>query len=244
MSRLVPLAAAVLAAAARDRVRHRRAPDARRGRRRRPATRPSTPCSAASTPPGMATFTADYDVLTRFGDLHTPATVVQAAADRRSITIGNVRFIFDGPIDGDVPARHRRVQRHDRRRADQQHPAGAGLLRHERRGPPPPRRRGPRRRRRRVRRRRSPARRRRACRSRCPAASTIYCALDDGVLARLDAADVVIELTAYAPEPDERRSPATRPDALIRVFGRGVPPRGSRSKPSDVRRRRGRGRRR
>ena len=43
-----------------------------------------------------ATFTADYDVLTRFGGLQTPATVVQAAADRRSITVGDVRFIFDG----------------------------------------------------------------------------------------------------------------------------------------------------
>ena len=43
-----------------------------------------------------ATFTAGYDVLTRFGGLQTPAAVVQAAADRRSITVGNVRFLVDG----------------------------------------------------------------------------------------------------------------------------------------------------
>ena len=97
---------------------HRRAPDARRERRRRPATRPSTPCSAASTPPATATFTADYDVLTRFGDLahpgHGRAGRPADAGRSRSAT---VRFIFDGRDDGDVRARHRWLQRHDRRRA-------------------------------------------------------------------------------------------------------------------------------
>jgi hypothetical protein len=33
----------------------------------------------------------------------------------------------------------------------------------------------------------------------------VYCALDDGVLARLDAADVAIELTAFSPDPDEQQ---------------------------------------
>ena len=36
-------------------------------------------------------------------------------------------------------------------------------------------------------------------------ANETYCALDDGPLARLDAADVDIELTAYSPTPDESR---------------------------------------
>ena len=45
---------------------------------------------------GDAVFTADYELLTRYGDLHTAATVVQAEPGRRSITIGDVRFLLDG----------------------------------------------------------------------------------------------------------------------------------------------------
>ena len=45
---------------------------------------------------GDVVFTADYDLLTRFGDMHTPASVVQAEPGRRSITIGDVRFLLDG----------------------------------------------------------------------------------------------------------------------------------------------------
>ena len=40
--------------------------------------------------------------------------------------------------------------------------------------------------------------------------ASTYCALDSGPLARLDAADVVIDMTSYAPEPDE--TAFTRPD--------------------------------
>ncbi len=40
-------------------------------------------------------FTADYTVLTRFGNKTTPATVVQAGPARRSVTVGHVRFIVD-----------------------------------------------------------------------------------------------------------------------------------------------------
>ena len=42
-----------------------------------------------------STFTADYTVLTRLGDIDSAATVVQASSGRRSITINNVRFIYD-----------------------------------------------------------------------------------------------------------------------------------------------------
>jgi hypothetical protein len=41
-------------------------------------------------------FTAGYDVITRFGDVHSTATVVQAGPARRSITVGSVRFLVEG----------------------------------------------------------------------------------------------------------------------------------------------------
>ena len=40
-------------------------------------------------------FTADYTILTKLGNITSTARVVQSAPDRRSITINNVRFIFD-----------------------------------------------------------------------------------------------------------------------------------------------------
>jgi hypothetical protein len=42
-----------------------------------------------------AVFTADYTILTKLGNITSTARVVQSAPDRRSITINNVRFIFD-----------------------------------------------------------------------------------------------------------------------------------------------------
>ena len=45
---------------------------------------------------GRATFTADYALLARFGDLRTSAIVVQDGPARRSVTIGTIRFIMDG----------------------------------------------------------------------------------------------------------------------------------------------------
>lgn len=44
----------------------------------------------------LATFTADYEVTTKLGGLVSPARVVQSADSRRSITINDVRFVFDG----------------------------------------------------------------------------------------------------------------------------------------------------
>ncbi len=43
-----------------------------------------------------APFTADYAILTRLGNLTSTATVVQEPPDRRSITINDVRFLYDG----------------------------------------------------------------------------------------------------------------------------------------------------
>ena len=47
-------------------------------------------------PPGEATFTADYEVVTKFGNVTTPTTVVQAGAAHRAVTIGQIRFVVDG----------------------------------------------------------------------------------------------------------------------------------------------------
>ncbi len=88
-----------------------------------------------------ATFTADYALLTRFGDL-------QHAGHRRpgrpGAAVGDDRHdpLHHGRGDGgDVRPRHRRVLRHDRRGAGQRHAADPGLLLEQRGGPAAPRRR-------------------------------------------------------------------------------------------------------
>ena len=43
----------------------------------------------------QAVFSADYEVLTRFGDVTRPASVVQAGPARRSITGGSIRFLVE-----------------------------------------------------------------------------------------------------------------------------------------------------
>jgi hypothetical protein len=149
-----------------------------------------------------AVFTADYDVLTRFGGLQTPATVVQAAADRRSITVGDVRFLYDGATtatclldtaacSGTIDAGQisdtqlapdfygtsaaARLRRDAGARVDATTASSEVIA-----GEP----------------------------ATCvaipvPSSTSTYCALDSGVLARLDAADVVIDMTAYSAQPDE-----------------------------------------
>lgn len=42
-----------------------------------------------------STFTADYTILTRLGDIDSVAKVVQASSGRRSITINDVRYVYD-----------------------------------------------------------------------------------------------------------------------------------------------------
>ena len=153
---------------------------------------------------GLVQFTADYTVLTRLGGKESTATVVQADNSRRSITINDVRFI-DG--SGTVAtcnlltaeceavindARVSDVQiTHDfygssfarRLRVD----AGRSL---------------------------SPARGYTDTIAGQPATcadvpvsggTKVYCALDSGPLARYDGNDVVIQLVASNPTPDETK---------------------------------------
>ena len=52
-------------------------------------------------------FTADYTVLTKFGNTTRPATVAVYPA-RRSVTVGDVRFITDNGVVADVHPRQER----------------------------------------------------------------------------------------------------------------------------------------
>ncbi|MET0146648.1 MAG: hypothetical protein ABW328_17945 [Ilumatobacteraceae bacterium] len=150
-----------------------------------------------------ATFSADYTVLTRFGGLESPASVVQAG-DRRSITVGPIRFIFDGSstatcqletgactetIDAGMISNTQLApdfygsSAAARLRRDAAARVGPTTARVETIGGQP------------------------ATCVTLPIAetTTTYCALSDGVLARLDGADVVIELTAHSASADESK---------------------------------------
>jgi hypothetical protein len=148
------------------------------------------------------TFTAHYDILTRFGGTTRPATVVQAGPARRAITVGPVRFIVDESDtatcnldDGSCSPTIDAARISDTQLAPDFFATSAAIR----------------------------LRRAAAARVGAPAASTAtiagrtatcvavpvtgatetYCALDGGPLARLDAADVNIELTAWSAIPDE-----------------------------------------
>jgi hypothetical protein len=153
---------------------------------------------------GLEYFTADYTVLTRLGGKQSTATVVQAQNRRRSITINDVRF-----LDGSGTAATCNLSTaeceaiiNDARISDVQ-------ITHDFYGS-------------------SFARRLRvdAGRSLAPAlgyaetiagqsavcadvavsgGTKVYCALDSGPLARYDGNDVVIEMTASNPTPDESK---------------------------------------
>ncbi len=151
-----------------------------------------------------ATFSADYHVLTRFGGLESPASVVQAGPDRRSVTVGDVRFIFDGPststctltsaectdtIDaGMISNTQLAVDFYGssvaaRLRRDAGARVGTTTASSETLAGQP------------------------ATCVTIPIADTTstYCVLDSGVLGRLDGADVKIDLTSYSPTPDESK---------------------------------------
>jgi hypothetical protein len=153
---------------------------------------------------GLEYFTADYTVLTRLGGRQSTATVVQAENRRRSITINEVRF-----LDGSGAAATCNLVTaeceaiiNDARVSDVQ-------ITHDFYGS-------------------SFARRLRvdAGRSLAPAlgytetiagqpavcadvpvsgGTKVYCALDSGPLARYDGNDVVIEMVASNPTPDESK---------------------------------------
>lgn len=152
---------------------------------------------------GAATFTANYTTLTRLGDITSSAVVVQEGDSRRSITIGDVRFLVEGSStatcdmaatapcpDGIRPEAVSDLQLGPefyaraaaaRLRTDVERRVGTTVASTE-----------------------TIAGQRATCVV-VPFsdASTTYCALDSGVLARLDGADVTVELTGYGPTVDE-----------------------------------------
>jgi hypothetical protein len=153
---------------------------------------------------GLEQFTADYTILTRLGGQESTATVVQASDSRRSITINTIRFL-DGTGTAstcDLTTAECEAVINDARVSDVQ-------ITHDFYGS-------------------SFARRLRvdAGRSLAPArgytetiggqpatcadvpvsgGTKVYCALDTGPLARYDGNDVVIELVASSPTPDESK---------------------------------------
>jgi hypothetical protein len=151
---------------------------------------------------GTTVFSGDYDVLTRFGGVERAVSVVQAAPARRSVTVGSIRFILDGAItatcdlDADVCTDTLDVARISDSQLSTDFYARSAATRLRRdagartgatvgssvdiAGQPA------------------------TCVAIPLSASTeTYCALDSGPVARIDAADVRIEMTGYSAEVDE-----------------------------------------
>lgn len=149
-------------------------------------------------------FTADYTILTRLGSLNSTATVVQADNSRRSITVNQVRFVNGPGITAtcDLATGECEASINDARTSDVQ-------VSHDFYGV-------------------SMARRLRVDAGRkidnatahqetiagqaatcadVPVSGGVktYCALDSGVLARYDGADLLIELTSFSDTPDESK---------------------------------------
>lgn len=152
--------------------------------------------------PAAPVFTADYSVLTRFGNLTTSARVVQDGPARRSIKIGSIRFLIDGGSSAtcDLAAGQCTDTIDANRVSDTQlapdfyAQSAAARLRRDaelRAGPT-------------VASAETIAGQPATCVA-VPtgAVTSTYCALDSGVLARLDAADLVVTLTGYAPTADQ-----------------------------------------
>lgn len=149
-----------------------------------------------------AQYSADYAVLLRFGDITTEVSASQSDGDRRSLTIGDVRYVVHGSITktctvstgacvGEIDAaRVSDVQmtpdffgtsliariRLDASRASGEPTASTEVVQ----GVP----------------------------AVCVAVpvgggSTTYCVFENGVLARLDAPDLVATMTGYSTEADE-----------------------------------------
>jgi len=150
---------------------------------------------------GDATFTGEYEVLTRLGDITTPATVSQNGADRRAVTIGPIRFIVDetGTATCDLDDGECTDTIDVQRISDLQlttdfyAASAAARLRRD------------------TRLRAGATRASTETIAGQPATCVVvpvtggestYCALDTGPLARLDAADLKIDLTSYSPTAD------------------------------------------
>lgn len=153
---------------------------------------------------GVEQFTADYSILTRLGGRESTASVVQADNSRRSVTVNEVRFLngAGNAATCDLVTEECEASINDARISDVQ-------LTHDFYGS-------------------SMARRLRvdAGRSISPArgytetvgdqtatcadvpvsgGTKIYCALDSGVLAKYDGADLLVQLTSFSDVPDESK---------------------------------------
>ena len=150
-------------------------------------------------------FTAGYDIETQFNAVSSTGLVVQAAGQRRSITVDNearsVRFIVDGQDERtcDLLTAECEASLNDARISDTQlshtfyGPAFAARLRTDagRRIDEP------------IAYPKSIAGQPAQCIDIAVAGGTkTYCALGSGALAEFVGADVTIELTSYSPEPD------------------------------------------
>jgi hypothetical protein len=153
---------------------------------------------------GLQQFTADYAILTRLGGLNSTATVVQADESRRSITVNDVRFL-DGTGTAatcNLTTDECEAVINDARVSDLQ-------LSHDFYGSSMARR---------LRvdagRRIDAARGYEITQAGRPAlcadvpvsgGTKVYCALESGVLARYDGADLFIELTSISDVADETK---------------------------------------
>jgi hypothetical protein len=153
---------------------------------------------------GLEQFTADYTILTRLGGLESTATVVQADNSRRSVTLNNVRYLNGTGNDAtcNLTTDECEAVINDARTSDIQ-------VTHDFYGPSI------------ARRLRVDASRRldnsRAYESTIAGQTATcaevpvsggtknYCALDSGVLARYDGADLAIELVTVNDVPDETK---------------------------------------
>lgn len=149
-----------------------------------------------------STFTAEYTVLTRLGNIESVAKVVQAAPGRRSITINDVRYLYDGgrtttcnTADETCEAVINEARTSDllltsefyaqamaaRLRVDADRRIGDPVATEVQIG---------------------------GQSALCVAVpvtggTKTYCAHESGALARFDGSDLLIELTGYSPTPDE-----------------------------------------
>ncbi len=149
-----------------------------------------------------ATFTAEYTILTRLGDIDSAAKVVQASSGRRSITINDVRYVYDNgrtatcdlatdtceavinearTSDVLLTSEFYAQAMASRLRVDAERRIGDPVASEMELGGQP---------------------------ALCVAVpvsggTKTYCALESGALARFDGSDLLIELTGYSPTPDE-----------------------------------------
>jgi hypothetical protein len=147
-------------------------------------------------------FTVGYDVLTRFGDKHTAVSVAQAGPARRVVTVGHIRFVVDdaqtATCDTDTSTCSDTIDAariSDTQLAPDFYATSAAIrLRRDaaaRIAPP-------------VGSTETIAGQQATCVAvPVTGATESYCALDGGPLARLDAADLRVELTSWAATVDE-----------------------------------------